>query len=120
VPAKKIVAALLLELDSPQFADREKAQKELTNIAELIAADLASALKGNISAEVHERLEKVLKSTETATPERLRHIRACEVLEAIATPAAVEVLRAWSAGPEKCRLTTEANESLGRMGPRKN
>src|SRR5262249_23533802 len=80
VPDKKTVTALIQDLDSPQFADREKAQKELTNIAELVATDLATALKGNVSLEVRERLEKVLKSTETITAERLRQTRACEVL----------------------------------------
>ncbi len=34
-PTKKIVADLIEEIDSPLFAEREKAQKDLTNIAEL-------------------------------------------------------------------------------------
>jgi hypothetical protein len=49
------------------------------------------------------------------TLERLRQIRACEVLEGIATPDALKVLRTWSAGPEHCRLTIEAKESLERI-----
>ncbi len=75
-------------------------------------------MKGKLSEEVRERLEKVLKSLEMMTPERLRQIRACEVLEGIATPDAVKILRKWSAGPEKYRLTIEAKESLERMGSR--
>jgi hypothetical protein len=115
---KEVVVGLLKQLDSPQFAEREKAEKALTGKVELFTTELAEATKGNVSAEVRERLDNVLKSLETITPERLRHIRACEVLEGIAVPDAVKVLRAWSAGPKRSRLTVEANESLERIGTR--
>jgi hypothetical protein len=117
-PSKETFAGLLKPLDSPRFAEREKAQKELTCIAELATTELAEAIKATAAAEVRERLAKVLKSIETMTPERLRLIRACEVLEGIAAPAAINVLRTWSAGPEGSRLTIEAKESLQRVAPR--
>ncbi len=114
VPAKDVVARLIKQLDSPQFAERENAQKELANMAEMVATELAEAIKGNVTVEVRERLEKVLKSLETMTPDRLRHVRACEVLEGIATPEALKLLRTWTAGPDGSRLTIEARESLER------
>jgi hypothetical protein len=67
--------------------------KELAGIAELVATELAEARKRNVTVEVRERLEKMLRSLETMTPVRLRRIRACEVLEGIATPNAVKLLR---------------------------
>ncbi|MBO0700066.1 MAG: WD40 repeat domain-containing protein [Zavarzinella sp.] len=114
-PADDAVAGLLQRLDGPRFADREKAQKELTDIAELVRPRL-EAVRKTASEEAGRRLDQVLKSTEGLTPERLRHIRACEVLEGIGTPDAVRVLRGWAAGPEGARLMQEAKESLARLG----
>ena len=74
-PTKKIVVDLIEEIDSPLFAEREKAQKDLTNIAELCTTWIDEAMKGKLSEEVRERLKKVLKSLEMMTPERLRQIR---------------------------------------------
>jgi WD40 repeat protein len=115
-PTEDAVAGLLTRLDGPRFADREKAQKELTDIAELVRPRLEAARK-TASEEAGRRLDQVLKSTEGLTPERLRAVRACEVLEGTATPDAVHVLRAWAAGPEGARLTQEAKESLVRLKP---
>jgi predicted NACHT family NTPase len=123
VPAaqsNQIVAGLLKQLDSPQFAEREKAQKKLTSIVQsfMFATELAEAMKGNLSEEVRARLDQVLISLNTISPERLRYIRACEALEGIATSDALKVLQTWSAGPDKARLTIEAKESLQRLGAR--
>ena len=58
------------------------------------------------SEEAGRRLDQVLKSIDEPTPQRLRQIRACEVLEGIAAPDAVRILRAWAAGPPGARLMT--------------
>jgi hypothetical protein len=114
-PAEDVVAGLLKRLDGPRFADPEKAQKELGEVAELVRPRLEAARK-TASEEAGRRLDEVLKSTEGPTPERLRAVRACEVLEGTATPEAVRVLRAWAGGPVRAILTQEAKESLARFG----
>jgi hypothetical protein len=113
VPPVEAVAGWLKGLDSSVFAERQKAQKALVAAADLIRPRLEAARKA-ASVETGRRLEKVLNSLQEPTPERLRLIRACEVLEGIGTPAAREVLRAWAAGPNEARLTAEATGSLVR------
>jgi hypothetical protein len=116
-PTDEVLAELLKRLDGPRFADREKAQKELADVGELIRPRLEAARKG-ASEELGRRLDQVLKAVDEPTPERLRQVRACEVLEGVGGPDAVRLLRAWAAGPAGARLTTEATESLDRLGPR--
>jgi hypothetical protein len=59
-------------------------------------------------------LDQVFKSLQSVTPEHIRQIRACEVVEGIGTADAIKLLRTWAAGPEGARLTIEAKESLAR------
>jgi RNA polymerase sigma factor (sigma-70 family) len=116
VPADDTVAAWLKALDAPAFADRERAQKELVAVAELIRPKLEAARK-TASEEAGRRLDQVLKPLESPTPDQLRQIRGCEVIEGIGTAEAVRLLRTWAAGPAGARLTVEANESLARSRP---
>jgi hypothetical protein len=113
-PPEEQVAGWLKRLDGPRFADREEAQKELTAVAELIRPRLEAARTG-ASAEAGRRLGQILTTADAPTPERLRQVRACEVLEAIRTPDAVGLLRKWAAGPDGARLSAEAAESCGRL-----
>jgi RNA polymerase sigma factor (sigma-70 family) len=114
VPAAAKVAAWLKQLDSPKFAEREQAKKELTAVADLIQADLAEARKA-CTLEVAQRLDQILKSITDPRPEHLRHVRACEVVEGIGTAPALKLLQAWASGPSGARLTTEARASLTRL-----
>jgi RNA polymerase sigma factor (sigma-70 family) len=114
LPAEDAVAALLKRLDGPRFPDREKAQKELMEIAELFRPRLEAARK-LAREEAGRRLDQVLKTIDEPTSERLRQIRACEVLEGIGNSDAVRLLRTWAAGPAGSRLATEATESLARL-----
>ncbi|HYT87282.1 MAG TPA: WD40 repeat domain-containing protein [Gemmataceae bacterium] len=113
VPSEEAVAGWLKGLDSSVFATRQHAQKALTAAADLIRSRLEAARK-TASAETGRRLDQLLDSAQILTPERLRQVRACEVLEGIGTPEALNVLRSWAAGPEGARLTTEATASLAR------
>jgi hypothetical protein len=114
-PTAEQVAGWLKRLDAPAFADRERAQKELAGMADLIRPQLEAARK-EASAEAAQRLDHVLKAIPEMTPERARYVRAVEVLEAVRSPDAVELIRTWAAGPAGARLTTEAKESLDRLG----
>jgi hypothetical protein len=113
VPSEEAVKGWLKGLESPVFAVRQQAQQALTAVADLILPRLEAARKAT-SAETSRRLEQVLNSTQTPTPERLRQLRACEVLEGIGTAEAVAVLRTWAAGPEGGWLTVEATMSMAR------
>jgi hypothetical protein len=116
VPADDVLAGWLKGLDAPAFADREKAQRDLAAMADLVRPKLEAARK-TASAEAARRLDQVLKAGEGLTPDQLRQVRACEVLEGAGTPDAVRVLKGWAAGPPGARLTVEAAESLSRVRP---
>jgi hypothetical protein len=116
VPSDETVAGLVKRLDAPGFAERERAPQELTAAAELIRPKLEAARKA-ASPEAGRRLGQVRTAADGWTPDRLRQVRACEVLEGVSSPAAARLLGAWAAGPAEARLTTEAKESLDR--PRK-
>jgi WD40 repeat protein len=114
VPSDADVTKLIRGLDGPRFAEREKAQKELAAIADLVRPRLEMARKF-ASDEAGRRLDQVLKAVEERAPETVRQVRACEVLEGIGTPEARELLRTWAAGPAGAVLTTEAAESRQRL-----
>ncbi len=112
-PSAESVDALIKALDADAFATREKAQRELIGLADQIGPRLAEAKKV-ASTESVGRLEQIIDSARTLTPERLRTTRACEVLESLGTEVADAVLHSWSAGPAGSRLAVEASESLAR------
>ena len=114
-PADEKVVQWLRDLDAPRFAAREQAQRELTATADLVRPKLEAARNG-ATAEVGRRLDAILKAAGGWTPDQLRQLRACEVLEGVRAPAAVRVLKAWAAGPPGARLTAEAGESVNRLG----
>jgi WD40 repeat protein len=113
-PADAKLAAMLKQLDSPKFAERELAQKELTLIADLIQSKLQAARKTS-SEEALVRIDAILKTIDDPTPDRLRSARACEVLEGVGSTDAIAVLRLWSSGVVGSKLTTEAQESVIRL-----
>ncbi|MBO0700979.1 MAG: WD40 repeat domain-containing protein, partial [Zavarzinella sp.] len=115
-PTDAAIAGLLKRLDGPRFADREQAQKELASVADLVRPKLEAARKA-ATEEVARRLDQVLKAADEMTAEKLRQIRACEVLEGIGAPDAVRLLKGWAGGPAGARLTLEAKESLDRLKP---
>jgi hypothetical protein len=113
-PADEQVGRWLKDLDAPRFAAREQAQKELTAAADLIRPKLEAARKA-ATEEAGRRLDEILKAADRWTAEKLRHGRACEVLEGVGTPEAVRVLKGWTAGPAGAVLTTEARQSGDRL-----
>jgi hypothetical protein len=65
---RKRVARLIADLDSDQFAGREKAQQELEYLGKYIKDDLKKALENNPSPETKKRLEHLLEAV--APPEK--------------------------------------------------
>ena len=115
------IAKRLLELDHDDFPVREQASQALAAMGPLVAPALRKALAESPSAEVRERAKALLDAFEDPSrelpAELLRGFRAIQVLEAIGTPGARDVLKRLSDGPAEAPLTTEAKEALKRLSP---
>jgi RNA polymerase sigma factor (sigma-70 family) len=111
---------LVADLDSDQFAIREKAMQELESLGEEAAPVLRETVAGQPSAEVRRRAEELLEKA--AKPflsgEQLQTGRAVEILERIGTPEAQEVLRNLATGRAAAWLTQTAKGSLERLARR--
>jgi outer membrane protein assembly factor BamB len=114
-PDPAVLAKWIGKLDAPAFADRQRAVKELRSLGELAVPELRRVLETTESAEVRERIEKLLSADAKPTPDAVRSARAVEVLEWIGTPAAKAALKAAAAGAEGSRQTREAAAALARM-----
>ena len=122
VPAAdpKKVAGLIEKLGSPNFAERETAEKGLAAFGEGIAEQLRTAAAATESAEVRQRLTGLLASVTVGgvalTGDRLRIARAVEVIERVGTAEARTLLTEWSGGARGAALTEAARSTLARLG----
>src|SRR5262249_33807405 len=66
------VKKLIVQLESDQFSERERAAKELEKQAEAVSAACRQALDGDPSPELRRRLEKLLAQLWSPSPEQLR------------------------------------------------
>lgn len=117
-PAEQVKAAVV-NLGDRDFKVREAAEKQLRAWGEL-AADELSAAEPTATAEQGERIRRLLdrlEAEETDT-ERLRHLRAVEVLERIGSPSAKAVLEKLGTGAAASVVTREAKEALKRLKDR--
>jgi RNA polymerase sigma factor (sigma-70 family) len=116
------LAQLIRDLGSNSFAVRERATQELQNLADQAGAACRQALKDSPSEESRRRLEKVLARQWQAffnpEGERLRELRALEVLELTGTAEAGQIFQRLATGAADARLTWEAKASLERLGRR--
>jgi WD40 repeat protein len=122
VPDEMRIARLIADLDSNEFAVRERAEKELDMMGETSVSAMRNALQGHASLEVRRRLEPLIEKQkrEAGNPSanHLRVLRAVEILELVATPDAKKLLETLAAGAPEARLTQEAKTSLGRLAKR--
>jgi hypothetical protein len=116
----KRMAALLANLDSDRFEDREKATRDLEALGESAEAGLRQALAGRPSAEVRRRLEEVLRKLAGKAPsrQRLRALRALKVLEHLGSPEALQALREVEEQAPKSVLGKEAGAAAERVSRR--
>jgi len=115
----KRVDRLLADLDAEDFEVREKASRELGKYEEVAGPALTMFLKGSPSPEARRRAEELLaKLGADLAGERLRAVRAVEVLEHIDTPEGSQVLESLAKGAPEARLTREAKASLDRLAKR--
>ena len=112
-----MIAKLIAELDSDQFKVREKAQSQLIEIGDQLLPYLEKELLRNLPLETAPALEALqTKLTTPLTGDRLRLVRAIEVLERIGTAETRQVLESLAAGvPQGPWRPTKARAALGRM-----
>jgi hypothetical protein len=110
------IARWIEQLDHPQFVVRERATAALVRVVDQAEGELRKALS-RPSPEMRERIRRILDGLPEAVrhSERLRTIRALEVLEGQGTPAARAVLAELSRGAAGAWLTREAEESFRRV-----
>ena len=106
------------DLDSDEFAVRDKAGTELRKLGELAVPALRRALTGGTSAEVRRQATQMIDASAGISGERLRGLRTVEALEHAGTAEARSVLQALSQGASQARLTQEAKAALDRLGKR--
>jgi RNA polymerase sigma factor (sigma-70 family) len=119
VDARRL-AALIRDLNDDEFVVRERAEMELRHVGAAAEAALRKALEDNPSVEVQVRVEKLLKllAPDTLSPERLRALRALEVLELTGTPAARRVVEGLAKGAEGHEMTRQAQAAVARLAKR--
>jgi RNA polymerase sigma factor (sigma-70 family) len=106
------------DLDADEFELREAASKELEQLGALAVPRARAVAAGNVSLELKRRLTRFLDRHDRAElpADELRALRAVEVLEAIATPAARKLLGELAEGESDARLTRDAAGALRRAG----
>jgi DNA-directed RNA polymerase specialized sigma24 family protein len=113
------VARWLTDLDSDEFAVREKAVKELEKLGEVAEPALRKALSGEPSAEVRRQAERLLERLQgVAALQMLRGLRSVEVLEGIGTDEARRLLEKLAEEVPSPRLVREAKSALDRLDKR--
>jgi hypothetical protein len=122
-PDEKRIAKFIAELDSDEFSVRKNAATELEKLGDLAAAACRKALSGQPALEVRRRLEALLGklAAEARQPsaERLRVLRALEVLELARTDEARNLLATLAQGAPGAWLTQEARAGITRITQRR-
>ena len=111
------IQRLLADLGSDVFAVREAASKALLDLDHQATPYLKEALKSTESAEVRDRVQRILEEKRRAalTSEQLRQVRAVMVLERIGDGESKDLLKRWAGGPAGALLTMESSVALKRL-----
>ncbi len=121
-PTADRVRQMIAELDSPRFAVRQQATRDLEQLDDLAEPILRATLWGKPTPEARGRIERLLRKVQARwrfpSGERLRLIRAVGVLEQTGTSTAKQVLRKLARGPAESWLTGQAREALARLDER--
>jgi RNA polymerase sigma factor (sigma-70 family) len=112
---EKAVRERLRDLDTADFAVREKAAADLAAVADRAEPVLRKVLAESPSVDVKRRIERVLEAAAPSGPGRRRESRAVEVLERLGTPEARELLASLAGGAKESFLTNEARGAVGRL-----
>jgi WD40 repeat protein len=120
-PDSKHLEQLVAQLDSDSFAEREKATQELAEAGAAAEDVLRKALERDPTTEVRVRVRELLEriTKNGVAPERLRALRAIEVLERIGTPAAKQLLQDLAGKINDPVLEQDIKVTLERLGERR-
>jgi WD40 repeat protein len=112
----KLAAKLIADLDSATFSTRQRASTDLAKWGEAALPEIRAAVKNPSSLEQARRLKPLLADLERQdlSSDRLRGVRAIEVLEWIDTAEARRILDNLAHGFATARLTKEAKKALKR------
>ncbi|HEY7156406.1 MAG TPA: PQQ-binding-like beta-propeller repeat protein [Gemmataceae bacterium] len=107
---------LIANLDNDAFAVRARAGERLAALGELARPALLRVKAQRPSLEIKRRIEDLLPRLSLAgSPERLRCLRAVEVLETIGTEETGRVLKKLASGAEGAVETEDAKAALNRL-----
>jgi WD40 repeat protein len=104
---------LLTRLESRQFAERERAVRELERLGDSAKGALLRARGARPSLELRQRLDRLLERLDGAL--KWRTLRAFEVLEWLDTANVRVVLKELAGGDDSSLLTREAKATLARL-----
>jgi len=112
----KSIAQWIADLDSPKFAVRENATKELKKASDQAWPALQQVLTKQPTLELRNRALLLLgkQSDLVPVPERLHAIRSLELLERLQSPEARRLLETLAEGAPRAWLTEEVKAILGR------
>jgi hypothetical protein len=115
VPKDESVEALVKDLESPEYAEREKARQQLEEMREGARSVLERVKKAPVPLETRLRVEDILRRLQPWSSDRLREMHGVQILEYLGTPAAERLLRSLAKGMPEARLTQEVKASLKRL-----
>jgi WD40 repeat protein len=114
------IAQLMVDIDSKDHDVRNAAYEEVGKRLEDAEPALERAKKAHVSAAVRECADELLKQLQRSPHvERLRELRAVEILEHIAIREAREILASLANGNPDSGLTREAKASVARLDLRR-
>src|SRR5207237_2900191 len=101
---------------------RERATAALDSLSEDVLGSLQKALNNQPTPEAGRRLQALIEKHDqrrrNPSTDRLRALRAIELLELAGTPEARQLLEKLARGAQGARLTQEAKAALERLGKR--
>jgi RNA polymerase sigma factor (sigma-70 family) len=116
---EKRIARLIAALDNDDFQVRQKAETELEKLGELASPACREAMAARPSVEAYRRLERLRKKqlAEARKPsaQRVRLVRAVEVLELTGIGGARKLLATLAKGAPGALVTEQARAALGRL-----
>jgi Tol biopolymer transport system component len=117
-PDAQRIVQLIAGLDSAKFEEREKANRDLAELADLAGPAVREALAKKPSAEARRRLEELARRLDgpVTSASKLQSLRAIEVLEHIGGAEACKILKnRLTSGAPGALETEEAQAALKRL-----
>ena len=114
-PDARRVKGLIAALGSREPDERAAAERDLAKLGDVIVAELREAAKDDNGERQRRAFDLLREAERRGSPDRLRVLRAVEVLEYADTPTGREVLGALAGGAPSALLTRDAKAALARL-----